>query len=364
MLHIDLTGRVVSANARFFEVTGLTADEVIGSERLGLVIPDHRGELVRLFNTARAGERAVGSIGVLAVGAGRMPVLATMTPRRAGGEIVGVFAVFTDVSALLRAHDELAEARRQADAALAQRDALLADISHELRTPLTPIMAYSELLIDKAGDRAVVEHAGAEIFTATHKLRNLLDSLLELAELNDKSPTVTVEVAALRAVAEEAIRVAGGTLPDEIRAGVNVEITGDDLSVWADTERLVQAVAGLLRNAITHGAPPVQIHLNSDGHDGLLTVSDHGPGIPAAERERIFTPFVRLNLNHPGQGLGLAMVRRLVHSMDGDVRATDPCEGPGAAFTIRLRRARHGATAVSGIGTTGPAAPQGERPVN
>ena len=127
----------------------------------------------------------------------------------------------------------------------------------------------------------------------------------------------------------------------EDRAGrATVVRGGDDASVLSEGKAVRRLVQELVDNAHRHGAAPVRLVLESTADEVVLTVTDHGPGVPADARDRVFEPFARLAAaaeDSESTGLGLTIVRRLAEAMGGAVAFTDMPAG-GAAVTVRLPR--------------------------
>jgi signal transduction histidine kinase len=130
-------------------------------------------------------------------------------------------------------------------------------------------------------------------------------------------------------------------LAAERHVDIVVDATGPALIVDGDLDRLVQLVLILVDNAIDHApsGTPVEVALRRRSGSALLSVTDRGPGIPNAERERVFEPFARLNASARGRrggaGLGLAIARRIAVAHGGTVMTTG---GPtaGARFEVTL----------------------------
>jgi signal transduction histidine kinase len=130
------------------------------------------------------------------------------------------------------------------------------------------------------------------------------------------------------------------------RAGSAVAVDTAGVSagqVLGDADTLTRMVRNLLDNATRYAGRQVTLTLRTDRTDVILTVSDDGPGIPAAAREHVFARFTRLDgsrahaHDHEGTGLGLAIVRDVVTAHGGTVRVTDrPDALPGAHFQVRL----------------------------
>lgn len=224
----------------------------------------------------------------------------------------------------------------------------LADASHELRTPLTSIRGYSELF--DLGARANVddlETSMRHIRQEADRMSVLVDDLLLLARLDrerplDLQPTdVVPEVTA----AVEAAR--------HVSAGPRLELRSPGtMVVPCDAARLRQVVDNLLGNALRHSPSDgvIEVTLSADRATVELSVLDHGPGVDAAERERIFAPFHRSDFararSHGGAGLGLAIVAAIVRAHDGTVGVRDT-PGGGADFWVRLPQAPESVTAVA-----------------
>lgn len=149
----------------------------------------------------------------------------------------------------------------------------------------------------------------------------------------EPAPDERVDAAAVgRAVVADAERLGRRT---DLRGPRSVQVVGR-------TEALHRALRELVDNAHIHGRPPVRLIFEADGdRHVLLTVSDGGPGIPAAARDLVFEPFGRLDraTDGPGLGLGLTIARRLLESMGATLMVGSPGDG-GAAVRIRLYRAR------------------------
>lgn len=203
---------------------------------------------------------------------------------------------------------------------------LLAYTSHELRTPLTRLRMTLEALAGRKDDAA----REAALRDAKHdlaELDGLIDDIL-LASRLDAAPGQTLrleDIDLLALVAEEAARV-------------DVEVSGDWITVQGDDRLLRRAVRNLLDNARRHapGTTP-QVSLTAVDGGCVIRVCDQGPGVPQADVERIFEPFVRLPGRGDGTGLGLSLVRRIARQHGGEARCL-PQMGGGVCFEIWLGR--------------------------
>ena len=195
-------------------------------------------------------------------------------------------------------------------------------------------------------------------------MTGLAEDLLDLGRLDGNAP-LAAEPVELRELA--------GTLAAEIarrartRADVGVELDAPRAGVGrsCDPRATARVLRALLENALRHGAPPgsvVTIAVDALGDRARLRVSDAGPGVPEAERERIFGRFERGERAGAGFGLGLAIARGLARQMGGDVSAPAVQSGacfeatlPACAAPVGAAQAAHQMTGTAPVSTASPA---------
>ncbi|MFI6546869.1 sensor histidine kinase [Streptomyces prunicolor] len=224
-------------------------------------------------------------------------------------------------------------AMRPALRGLGQQEQFLAEAAHELRTPLATL-------------RLVVERNGSsdEALRLVDRLSRLVTGLLARARL--ESGAQRVELVPLRL--DQLVETTVEELPDH----ENVTVTAEPVVVRGDPDLLAQAVRNLVENAQRHGGPagsPVEVSVTP----GLVTVRDHGDGVPLADRERVFARGV--TGTGPGTGAGLAIVRWVAGLHHGTARLTD-APGGGLLAELRLPLDRSRASSSSsheGPGTVG-----------
>jgi signal transduction histidine kinase len=256
--------------------------------------------------------------GVQAFGAG---ALNHRVPEDGRDEVAEVAAAFNQtaerVQGLLRSHQSL-----------------LANASHELRSPLARLkMAVS--LLDEAAP-AQREALRREINTNITELDALVEEVLLASRLDASEDALRREAVALHAVlAEECSRVGAQLEPGDAGAAAAGVVQGD-------ARLLRRAVRNLLENARRYGGGDILVQLHASAAAGpasvQVRVSDRGPGVPEAWRERIFEPFFRLpgHAEHEGGvGLGLSLVRQIAQRHGGRVRC-EPREGGGSCFVLEL----------------------------
>ncbi|MFF2821009.1 sensor histidine kinase [Kitasatospora cineracea] len=216
--------------------------------------------------------------------------------------------------------------------ALDEQRRLVADAAHELRTPVAVLLSTLEVALahpDRADWRAVAERA----HTDTTRLHRLTEDLL-LLHRSEEQPAGPATVEWHDLVGEQlAERAFGGER--RIRTGPLEPAT------VPGTEPLLGRVVGnLLDNAVRHAADAITVSLRTVDGRAVLTVADDGPGIPAADRERVFERFVRLDearsRTDGGAGLGLSLVRGIVEGLGGSAEAVEPSAGAGAELVVRL----------------------------
>jgi two-component system OmpR family sensor kinase len=213
----------------------------------------------------------------------------------------------------------------------------LSDASHELRTPLAAIRGYAELFrLGALSDRAALGRALARIEAESARMGVLVEDLLLLASL-DELPEVRRQAVDLCELVEHAAQDTRAIAPDrKIRLTVN-----GPLPVLADPDQLRQVMANLTRNALIHTPAGSPIDLKAYGRDGhtVITVRDHGPGLPGNSGDRVFERFWRTeggrSRGRGGAGLGLAIVKAIVEAHQGQVHARNVPDG-GAEFVVTI----------------------------
>jgi two-component system, OmpR family, sensor histidine kinase KdpD len=227
------------------------------------------------------------------------------------------------------------------------RTALLAAVSHDLRTPLASIKASVSSLRQTDVHWSAEDEADllANIEQNADRLDALVGNLLDMSRLQTGSLAPFLRAIAVDEVAPVALR----GLDD---ADLLQIVVPDDLPlVRADPGLLERVLANLFSNALRHSPPdqPPTLWAREDGERVLLEVTDHGSGVPADLKERIFEPFLRLDERSSGVGLGLAVAKGFAEAMGGTIVAVDT---PGGGLTVRvtLPAVTSGARAVLGAG--------------
>ena len=211
---------------------------------------------------------------------------------------------------------------------LEQQEQFLAEAAHELRTPLATLRLVVEGDRDSPAGGSAVK---TEALQLIDRLARLMDGLLSRARLVAGTRELELTPLRLGQLVEQVV--------DELpRYGARVSVEADLSVVRGDPDLLAQAVRNLAENALRHGAAegrPAQVEVRVAA--GTVTVRDHGPGIAAADRERIFAEQVTGGRGG-GVGIGLAIVRWVAELHGGTVRAD---EAPGGGALIELTLPEH-----------------------
>jgi signal transduction histidine kinase len=196
---------------------------------------------------------------------------------------------------------------------------LLANTSHELRTPLSRLRMGIELYPQTQDPKRK-----AELQQDIAELDLLIDEILLASRLEATGALHgTEEVDLLALAAEEAARYD------------DCAVEGEPVIVRGEAPLLRRLIRNLLENASRHGKPPIRVDVRRQGASAILDVVDHGVGIAEAERERVFTPFHRLNADAKGTGLGLSLVRQIARLHGGDAVAA-PLPTEPSCFRVTL----------------------------
>ena len=232
-------------------------------------------------------------------------------------------------------------ARKRAQrAAERMKDGFLALVSHELRTPLTSIVGYLELLVEDESE-AMSDHGRqfmAVIDRNARRLHRLVDDVLFAAQAEAGRLSLDPGRVDLAEVAAESVEAAR---PKAVERTIELRLDAGRLPyVWADRDRMGQAIDNLISNALKFTPPcgRVEVRLRRVGELAAIEVSDTGLGMSEQDRERVFDRFFRAGATRdsaPGVGLGLTIVKAIAEAHGGRVNVESQ-EGAGTSFLIEL----------------------------
>jgi two-component system nitrogen regulation sensor histidine kinase NtrY len=251
------------------------------------------------------------------------------------GAAEGAVVVLDDVTPLIRAQ------RVAAWRDVARR------LAHEIKNPLTPIQLSAERLRRNFASappnaRALVEECTSAIVTEVEALKGLVDEFAQFARMRGPR-TAPSDVTTLVA---DSLRLYEGVL-QQSRIRLRTDLATGMPTVRVDAEQLRQVIINLIDNAIealggtaaglrpTGESPAIVVVTTHDATNGVvrITITDNGPGVPPADRDKLFMPYY--STKGRGSGLGLAIVRRIVAEHGGSIEASEG-EPTGTRFTVEL----------------------------
>lgn len=326
LLVADRSGSVLLINPAFCSLFRITADAV-GQPLINLSRHPALHETFRRVLTGRSEETGEFVLD------GNTTLLTHWVPLLENNELIGVVAVFHDISELKR----LETIRRD----------FVANVSHELRTPVTVIRGYAETLCSGliSKDPATAERFANVIKNHAERLTSLISDLLTLSQLEVQGRTLTLAPCDLNERLQHCCEL---VKPKAEEKEISIRISPlPPGKILADAQRLDQILFNLLDNAVkyTPNGGAVTIKVSSEGEMMRIAIDDTGPGVPEAAHQRIFERFFRADAGRSreegGTGLGLAIAKHLVGLHGGTIGVTNRREG-GSSFFFTLRRAPSG----------------------
>lgn len=253
-------------------------------------------------------------------------------------EWVGVHTDITD-----RKHDE--EKLQHLAAELSEvnhrKDEFLATLAHELRNPLAPIRNGLQLMKLAEGRGAVIEQSRSMMERQVTQMVRLVDDLMDVSRISRGKLELRKEQVLLTTVLNSAVETSR-PLIDQMGHQLTLLLPNEPLIVYADTTRLAQVFMNLLNNAAKYSerAGHIQLKVEREGGDAVVTVKDEGIGIAADQLTLIFEMFTQVDRSlhkaQGGLGIGLMLVKQLVEMHGGRVDGRSEGLGRGSEFVVRL----------------------------
>jgi PAS domain S-box-containing protein len=340
VVHRDREGRIVYANRVLAELVGCPQKALSGKtlSELGIeigVVPDAAfadGECLSSTDVAiRSG------------GETRWFSWIELSVRDKTSDAVSHRAIARDITARKRAEKASVAAREHAEFANLANSRFLATVSHEIRTPMNGIMGMAKLLADTRLSPEQRTYVGA-ISTSASALLALIEDLLDFSKIEAGRFDIEPQPVSPREIVENVSELlAAKAYAKEIGLGCYCAPDVPAI-ITADPNRLRQVLLNLIGNAVKftdEGGVQVAVEVVASGGTRFIrfTVSDTGPGLRKADRERIFREFEQADgtstRRHGGAGLGLAISKRIVEAMDGRI-GVDSEPGSGSRFHVEL----------------------------
>ena len=343
----DNTGRYVTVNRAWEEFMGRTRDRVIGLRGASFMsAEDAILHAERDAEVWRSGGKLSYEARVRHSDGSRRDIVVTkvVVP---GGDYSGarLLSTMMDVSEFREAERATRNARDAAEEASRAKSEFIANISHELRTPLQSILGFSELGIMRGTQHPKLHAMFTDIHGSGARMLALVNDLLDVSKIESSVGAITLERADLRGLVNN---VMGELRP--LLAARHLQLVAElgdrPLIARVDPVRFAQVIRNVTANAIKFSPMGSTIELHgaiTDERRILITVRDHGAGIPPAELEKIFEAFVQSSTSKDGSGgtgLGLAISRKILVAHDGRIWA-DNMPGGGAVFYIDLPARQH-----------------------
>ncbi len=234
-------------------------------------------------------------------------------------------------------------ARRQAEEANRSKSRFLSSMSHELRTPLNGILGFTQLLLEEVhGPLNPAQYEDlVNVSGCSNHLLNLIEDLLDLSKADIDAINLHLQPMSVNQIVDSAAAMVQASA-DEKSVELAFRIP-EGLGVEVDERRARQILINLLSNAVKFSPPNARVDISAHRtHEGMieLHVSDRGPGIPEAHQTQVFSEFFQSDLvrdaNLGGSGIGLALVKKLVHLHGGAVGYQDR-KGGGSVFWFTLQ---------------------------
>jgi len=342
---IGRDGTVLWANRAELELLGLSHEEYVGKPWWRFHGDAHQGQLIAermrdgevLYNESASMRCKDGSV---------RHVLVHTTPVIEQGELVCTRCFTRDVTeqqqareVLEKANEERTRLLRELAAANRAKDEFLAMLGHELRNPLAPIVTTLQLMkmrngTDTGREQAIIQRQ------VDHLIR-LVDDLLDVSKITRGKIELRRERSDIGSVLSKAVEMAS-PLIEKRRHRLDVRVPPEAIVWFGDPVRLAQVVSNLLTNAARYTPEGGEIVLRArrDASQIVVSVRDNGRGIAPHMLGRVFDLFVQgergVDRAEGGLGIGLALVKSLVHLHGGRVSAVSEGLGHGSEFIVRL----------------------------
>jgi len=342
MVGVSSDGIIVMVNVQTEAVFGYTREELLG-ESIEILVPERVRDVHPAHRTGYFREPRTRPMGAGLELAGRrsdgveFPAEISLSSIQTEGGTVALAAI-RDITDRKVKEEETRRAREEADRANQAKSDFLSRVSHELRTPLNSILGFGQLLEMETlpqGQRRAVQ----QILDAGGHLLDLINEILDIEKIASGRMTLSLEPVHVGEILDEALQ-----LVRPIAGQVGVRLIEPphalDIHVRADRQRLKQVLLNLLSNAVKFNRPMGEVRITGEpaGDSFHITISDTGEGIDPDMMGNLFTAFDRLGAERrgiEGTGLGLALSKSLVETMDGSIEATSS-PGEGSSFRIEL----------------------------
>lgn len=338
---IDQGENITFSNPSANTIFGLKNESLVGKNLREFTSPEEYAKMVSQSDERLQGVKSVFELEIIRKDGTNGCVLFTVTPyKNKRGEVVGSFAVFTDITERKKAEADLIEAKEKAERSNRLKTEFLAQVSHEIRTPINSILSFTSLLKDELEDKIpddlsssfrIIENGGRRLIRTIDLILNM--SQVQTGTYEGKMVLLDIERDVIDAVILEllpAIR--------EKKLGFNFSNEGVVKRILADQYTVIQIFTNLLDNAVKY-TPSGRIDITARYCDEQIAIeiSDTGIGISKEYLPHLFTAFSQEESGYTrrfdGNGLGLALVKKYCELNNARITVESE-KGRGTKFTI------------------------------
>jgi PAS domain S-box-containing protein len=343
---MDLDGTILEPNRLSLEACGYTREQVVGKPFWKCPWWNRSPALMEQIKAASAqaarGETFQAELPYfVADGSERRVDLVILPIKDEAGRILFLAPTGTDITRRRQLEDHLRQMAADLSDADRRKDEFLATLAHELRNPLAPIRNGLQILKLAGPGGPVAEQARSIMERQLGQMVRLVDDLLDVSRITRNNLQLRKERVDLAAVLASAVETSRPLIEANAHQ-LTVSLPTQPIHLDADLTRLAQVFSNLLNNAAKYTEKGGCIRLSAvrQGGEAVVTVADTGVGIPFAMLPKVFDMFTQvdrtLERSQGGLGIGLTLVRQLVHMHGGTVQAFSEGAGQGSELVVRL----------------------------
>jgi PAS domain S-box-containing protein len=332
----DLKGVITFVNKSFCDVSGYSAEELLGKQHNIIRHPDVEKKVFEdMWKTIKKGKMFKAIIKNRAKSGKAYYVDSVVIPLfDIDGKIEEYMAIRYNVTALVEARDKALVAERS-------KDEFLSTMSHELRTPLNSIIGFSDILKRSIKDKKYLTYLG-NISDSSQSLLSIINDILDLSKLNSGKFELDYHKFNIYNSFKTFLPRFDAQLENSnVKLNKHIDVKNTDIEIIGDWLRISQIVSNFISNAIKFSPKggDVDITVSYENNNLYISVKDSGIGMSKEAQAKIFKPFEQADTsttrNYGGTGLGLSIVLNLVQQMDGKIELESQ-EGKGSEFRVYI----------------------------